>query len=453
MTTRWPALLLLLMALAQTPALRGQPPRINRIEPERPSHRPINDGLENDASPEKRLADRLNSAKLNKEKQELDDTFREIAKQMLKDPKVRESLLDKLNSGDLKREDVKKLERVLEGNRDLARDLANDPELKKLLAEHLEKGKLSQEQKDTLQRWKENFDKGGGNVTPTTPTQPDKSKLPKQPAPAPVPQPGATPPKQDADNVPSGTPKWLETGLNDGARNFSRWLDSPSGKSFRDSLKDLGKRTGELRTSPAGEQARTTAQRLPRPSKWVPENLRPSTRRLGDSAPRLGNAASHLPRPSAPAAPSVPRVSAGSALEVILVLVLIVLLLLVAWKTRGLWKSVLLSLTGSSGWRLGPWPVRPGEVATRRDLVRAFEYLALLCLGPAARAHHHLDLAQLIAEQPALDPDRRREAATTLARLYEQARYTPDDELLSPRDVEDARRELAYLADHRGTAA
>ena len=90
--------------------------------------------------------------------------------------------------------------------------------------------------------------------------------------------------------------------------------------------------------------------------------------------------------------------------------------------------------------------MRPDQVSTRGDLVRAFEHLALLCLGRDARTHHHLDLATRIGQQPSLDQDRRKEAARDLALLYEQARYTPDDEHLADEDLRRARRELSYLA-------
>src|SRR5205823_9402704 len=34
---------------------------------------------------------------------------------------------------------------------------------------------------------------------------------------------------------------------------------------------------------------------------------------------------------------------------------------------------------------LGRWPVDPRAIATREDLVRAFEYLSVMICGPAAR--------------------------------------------------------------------
>lgn len=74
----------------------------------------------------------------------------------------------------------------------------------------------------------------------------------------------------------------------------------------------------------------------------------------------------------------------------------------------------------------GAWPVAPAHVTTRGDLVRAFEYLALLILGPAARACHHHDLANRLSQQGEVLVPERREAAERLAALYEQARYAPE---------------------------
>jgi len=71
-------------------------------------------------------------------------------------------------------------------------------------------------------------------------------------------------------------------------------------------------------------------------------------------------------------------------------------------------------------WRLGPWPVDPAAVGTRDDVIRAFEYLALLRFGPAAQHWHHRQVADRLAETSG-----DRTAAATLAGLYEQARYAP----------------------------
>jgi hypothetical protein len=76
---------------------------------------------------------------------------------------------------------------------------------------------------------------------------------------------------------------------------------------------------------------------------------------------------------------------------------------------------------GANGrWRPGPWPVDPAAVGTRDEVIRAFEYLALLRFGPAARQWHHRRVAERLA-----DASGDRAAAATLAGLYERARYAP----------------------------
>jgi hypothetical protein len=86
--------------------------------------------------------------------------------------------------------------------------------------------------------------------------------------------------------------------------------------------------------------------------------------------------------------------------------------------------------------------VQPAAVGTRYDLVRAFEYLALLRLGPAARHQNHLEIAAALGAADA----GRRGAAERLASLYEQARYAPRDEDLPAVDLALARAALSLLA-------
>src|SRR5262249_10384044 len=112
-----------------------------------------------------------------------------------------------------------------------------------------------------------------------------------------------------------------------------------------------------------------------------------------------------------------------------------------------LWQLVLRAAWQSAGkappgWQIGPWPLDPNAVATRAELVRAFEYLALLRLGPGARNQTHrapaAGLGQAVAE--------RRRAADELATLYAHARYAPTDEPLTAADLAVARRSLCFLA-------
>src|SRR5262249_55277539 len=106
--------------------------------------------------------------------------------------------------------------------------------------------------------------------------------------------------------------------------------------------------------------------------------------------------------------------SAPAAL--ILTLVTLGVFLLLVWK-MGSWSR---SPNDPGDWRLGSWPVSRGAIATRQDLARAFEYLALLCLGPQASTCHHRELAGRLAEQDADTPPRR-QSIELLAWLYEQA--------------------------------
>lgn len=106
-----------------------------------------------------------------------------------------------------------------------------------------------------------------------------------------------------------------------------------------------------------------------------------------------------------------------------------------------------------AAWRPGAWPVHPAAVRTRQDLIRAFEYLSLLCLGPSARQRNHLELATRLGEEARpdfgntwLSPEERRFAATHLASLYERARYAPPTDPWPEAELSTARRDICSLA-------
>jgi hypothetical protein len=93
--------------------------------------------------------------------------------------------------------------------------------------------------------------------------------------------------------------------------------------------------------------------------------------------------------------------------------------------------------------RLGPWPLDPATVASREDLIRAFEYLSVLRIGPAARNWNHRHIAsKLSATQTG--------TADEVATLYERARYAPSEDLLPENSFEQARRGLCALAGVEG---
>ncbi len=116
------------------------------------------------------------------------------------------------------------------------------------------------------------------------------------------------------------------------------------------------------------------------------------------------------------------------------------LLAVLLWRGAGWYQAYRARL--ASEWRLGPWPVEPGAVRTREQLVRAFEHLALLLFGLPARTMNHEELARGMAGLPAT----RAEDARELAAAYEQARYAPPQDELSDDRLAAARRQLASLA-------
>jgi hypothetical protein len=125
---------------------------------------------------------------------------------------------------------------------------------------------------------------------------------------------------------------------------------------------------------------------------------------------------------------------------------LIVAVGLVLWQIMSRYFPAAKAAGSGQGWQLGTWPVEPGQVATRQELIAAFEYLSLLLLGPAARSWNHLDIAAGLEGEPDGGAPAQRTAAHHLAALYEVARYAPGTDPLSPEALADARRELCFLA-------
>src|SRR5262249_47515570 len=116
------------------------------------------------------------------------------------------------------------------------------------------------------------------------------------------------------------------------------------------------------------------------------------------SLPNLPRPNVKLPRinlrpPNLPSAGGLAATSAG-LLDVVQGLLL---LLLAAAMGLVLWRVLAARATEAAARRgLGPWPIDPGRVATRADLIRAFEYLSLLHCGERARAWHHRAIADCL---------------------------------------------------------
>ena len=112
----------------------------------------------------------------------------------------------------------------------------------------------------------------------------------------------------------------------------------------------------------------------------------------------------------------------------ILVAVVLVVGLLAAMR---IWAT-----TSSAAANRALLPV-PAAIATRAQLLQAFEALALNRFGDEARPWNHRLVAHRFGGGPAIE---------SLTRLYEQARYAPGDAPLSAGDRESANRSLTQLA-------
>ncbi len=180
--------------------------------------------------------------------------------------------------------------------------------------------------------------------------------------------------------------------------------------------------------------------RLKMPNVSLPSVPRP---KLNLSLPGFGGWAPRRPG-GFPGLQGAGAIGGGlAALEGLLWVALVVLVAFLLWRFVGrtAWQARRpLALDA----QLGPWPVNPARVSTKAELVRAFEYLALLLLGPEARTRNHHEIAGgLVA---AADSGDKGAAAVELAVLYEQARYAPGDEPFADAEIAAARRNLCLLA-------
>ena len=395
---------------------------------EHSSHQRLGGGLEEMTNPETALEERLSRSRRQRQikdfEAKLDGDLGKLAAKFLQDKKFLESM-----KGQISPEEIEQLKAKL----DAGKFSTNDKGFRDLLEKARTRPDLGPQERTDLDRFAEKVAKPDlGPIPPgPNPILEIQQGEPRIPPPSEN-LPGATPWQRD----PSRSNDWIKGGLDGFIKNMDQWVDTPSGKSWAESLKNLAGRADAGRASTANLGERTSAL-----SRWMGQM---SGRNANVQPPRFGN-------PSLPNMPSLGTPSAslsGGSLagsgSVLVVLLGLLLLGLILWRGRD-WLTGLRD-AGRSAWKIGPWPVRPEDVTTRGDLVRAFEYLALLCLGPAARTCHHLELGRQIGGQPALDAERRRESATALSRIYERARYTPDQEPLPGEDLRQARRELAYLA-------
>jgi hypothetical protein len=331
----------------------------------------------------------------------------------------------------------------------LGRLTADHPRVRQVLEDlalKQAKGKLTSEDVKTAQQQLQEAAKAPPKIGPEGDNKVEPPELPKIDATPPIqgPQGPLVPPVEDE-------PGWQDRVLRWAENLFEGLEQSAFGKQLRELESTLLDRFGSKLPLPIDGLEKLGARlKLPQfldfslpEIKWlkVPNVSLPSL-------PSLPRPNFNLSLPSfdfggVNPGGGVPSVSGAAFGTVALWVGLVLLLALVLWRLGGR-SAWLTRRAGAAGWMLGPWPVNPAGVSTRAELVQAFEYLALLRLGQEARVWNHRDIACRLSPEEA--EGARRSAAEELATLYEQARYTPDDEPLSPPALDAARRDLCLLA-------
>jgi|GEM_PF-3029023 hypothetical protein len=443
----WLLLSLLLFPRMATAQNFGQAP--SPVVPPSPkqSHHPLPLTLDL-ASAQETLPQRLQELHELYERHQLKDQVQEL----LKDSRFR-NYMEKLSESDWRRLQ----EKILAGE-----GLSQDPSWVRLFQQMASQQRLDQRQIDLLRRLAKRIEpqvpapseyflpNGPGSVAP-----PPRTNAPGLSVPPSVPMPTELRPSL-FDQLQEEATKWLMGELDDLGADMLQALTEMGGNEENTPLAEM------LRSVPPPDLWHSYApQGNERFVPFIPA-LRSGTlaryladagdflhrqRGLWDRASSLFHRASQpspLPFPgssiSVPASSSADGDGWAPALLSLLMFGALVLLLCkggLGLKSPGSGADV--------SWRPGPWPVPPNAVSTRQDLIRAFEYLALLRLGPAAAACHHRQLAERLAEEDSNNPGRR-QAAEMLAWLYEQARYAPDSEALSAEQLSDARHALCFLA-------
>jgi len=212
--------------------------------------------------------------------------------------------------------------------------------------------------------------------------------------------------------------------------------DSPALRKLADDL------AGALRTAQPGAegldvQLSRWQERWESLRDWLPKDL-PNV--------DLHGIAGDLHLPSLDFDGAAPLRSAGPVLGTIadvlpaVTIAIAVLVALAVLRTMRARRSDALALAAV----IGPWPVAPSRVESRDQLIRAFDYLAQLRLGPQAKTWHHRAVAERLPR--AADE---RSPAEKLANLYEWARYSPEKSEPSPAALAEAREQLSQLAKDR----
>jgi hypothetical protein len=368
------------------------------------------------------------------------------------------NLLNRLTKDKLSPEQLK----FLDANSDKIAELLKDPRFLELLndTKAARKGgiSLSEEQIETLRKLADShLDpsalslEGGGGAS----SKPIGRPLAAHPQGA-----QGTDPEQstaDADSGSSGDGRsWWERQMDRMSRSFMDQVNDPAtGEAFQQALRALGglKSDGEgsekldlngLWRSASEDAANWVSSRWEWPGKMAAASaslFQDVKLVVPEVEASVASGLAKLPG-GGPGSPS----DRGSGVETIALAVGVVALAVLGWQLFEKRRAA----EGARAFLPGKWPVEPGSIATPADLIRAFEYLALLRLGIEARVRNHLAIAFRLGEEGGPD-ESRRAAAQELARLYERARYEPNPGDFGAADLAAARRDLTLLAGVAGS--
>jgi hypothetical protein len=432
MATRISFFLAVVLGMLASPlASVGQQPR--RV---RPSSFPLEGGLGSITLTEEALARRLQGVR------DLHNKVRELADNLLKDPE----LLKKL--GGLDQEELERLRRkAVEQPGGLTQDEGWKGLLDKVREKVQSDPQLNQKYGDLFR----SLETLKPPLPEPRPPGPVESRPPVQPPPPQGTNPPVTPEPELARGQPTGPrePSWI-------ARQILKMADGLDDlkPEEAESLRDLARHMAGLRLSappmtPGGGNRWSGLGRwLSRLEPLVPKDSIHPRQWLSVlrnvRLPSLSGLRGATSGFRAPTLPSASRLSLGEAFGGVLWFAAGVALFLLAGKGLQMIRRPR-STKAAEEFMLGDWPVRPGAVRSREDLVKAFEYLALRTFGPRARPWHHLEIAAGW-DRYALGNGARSDAARRLASVYERARYAPADEGPAPEDFTAARHDLGLLA-------
>jgi len=140
----------------------------------------------------------------------------------------------------------------------------------------------------------------------------------------------------------------------------------------------------------------------------------------------------------------VPDPSSGGGSEGVLTAILVFGVVIVAayLARRLLMQPRNARQSAAGGWDVGSWPIHPKQIRTGKELIEAFDHLALRTSGKPARHWHH----HAVAKQMGAEDQLRQATAQRLAGVYEQARYAPPNEPLVETQIDIARKDICTLA-------